>query len=404
MTGTILVVNSGSSSVKFTLYDYRDERLAVRYDGQVDGIGTAPHFVATNHQGQIVNDTRWDVPSTETSHYIALRQLGTWLRANLDEASLLGVGHRVVHGGPKYSAPVVITEPVLTDLESLIPLAPLHQPHNLVAIRALADALPEVPQVACFDTAFHRGHSPVVERFALPEEFYDAGVRRYGFHGLSYEYIVRALPKFAPEIASGRVVVAHLGNGASLCAIHNGRSVDTTMGLTGLDGLPMGTRCGAIDPGVLLYLMQAKQMDAAQIEDLIYRRSGLLGISGLSSDMRALLASDDPQAALAIDYFGYRVVREFGAMVAALSGVDALVFTAGIGEHAAVLRARICRGAAWLGVKLDEAANQRHGPRISTAASDVSAWVIPTDEERMIALHTVAVLAGRPQQEEARRV
>src|ERR687897_162813 len=268
MTGTILVVNSGSSSVKFTLYDYRDERLAVRYDGQVDGIGTAPHFVATNHQGQIVNDTRWDVPSTETSHYIALRQLGTWLRANLDEASLLGVGHRVVHGGPKYSAPVVITEPVLTDLESLIPLAPLHQPHNLVAIRGLADALPEVPQVACFDTAFHRGHSPVVDRFALPEEFYDAGVRRYG----------------------------------------------------------------------------------------------LLGISGLSSDMRALLASDNPQAALAIDYFVYRVVRELGGMAAALSGVDALVFTAGIGEHAAALRARICRGVAWLGLKLDEAANQRNGP------------------------------------------
>jgi acetate kinase len=404
MNGTILVVNSGSSSAKFTVYDYRDERLAMRYDGQIDGIGTAPHFVATDNQGQIVNDTRWDVSSAETAHSIALRQLGSWLRASVDETSLLGVGHRVVHGGPKYSAPVVITEPVLTDLESLIPLAPLHQPHNLVAIRGLADALPDVPQVACFDTAFHRGHSPVVDRFALPDEFYDAGVRRYGFHGLSYEYIVGALPKFAPEIAGGRVVVAHLGSGASLCAIHNGRSVDTTMGLTGLDGLPMGTRCGAIDPGVLLYLMQAKQMDAAQIEDLIYRRSGLLGISGVSSDMRALLASDDPQAALAIDYFVYRVVRELGAMAAALSGVDALVFTAGIGERAAELRARICRGAAWLGVKLDEAANQRHGPRITTAASHVSAWVIPTDEERMIALHTIAVLAGRPQPEEARCV
>lgn len=404
MSGAILVANSGSSSIKFTLYDYRAAQLVMRFDGQIDGITTAPHFVAVDRQGQVVQDSRWDVPAAEIPHQVALRQLGAWLRASvgMDASNLLGVGHRVVHGGPKYSAPVVVDAAVLQDLERYIPLAPLHQPHNLAAIHGVAAALPDVPQVACFDTAFHRSHPVVADLFALPSDYYEAGVRRYGFHGLSYEYIVRKLPEIAPEIARGRVVVAHLGNGASMCAIHNGRSVDSTMGLTGLDGLAMGTRCGQIDPGVLLYLMQAQQMDARQIEDLLYRRSGLLGISGVSSDMRALLASNDPQAALAIEYFVYRIVREMGALAAALGGLDGLVFTGGIGEHAASIRAQVCRGAAWLGIELDDAANERHGPRISTVSSRVSAWVIPTDEEQMIALHTIAALAGHARSEEKR--
>lgn len=396
MRTTILVVNAGSSSIKFTVYDHHgDTTFAVRYAGQIEGIGTEPRFKVQDGTGAVVHDDRWANPPPGRGHALALERLANYLDPKLPEHKLHGIGHRVVHGGPDYSAPLVIDDAVLRDLESFVPLAPLHQPANLAGIRATMEFLPGVPNVGCFDTAFHRRHPSVADRFAIPEEFYAEGVRRYGFHGLSYEYIARALPDVAPEIAGGRVVVAHLGNGASMCAIRAGHSIDSTMGFTALDGLPMGTRCGQIDPGVLLYLMQEKRMDAGQIEDLLYKRSGLLGLSGVSNDMRLLLASDDPRAALALDYFVYRIIRETGALAAALGGLDGLVFTAGIGENATVIRERVCRGLAWLGLQLDPEANARHGPRITTPDSRVSAWVIPTDEEQMIARHTFAALDGR---------
>lgn len=394
MSQAVLVLNAGSSSIKFTVFDREGERLEVRYEGQIEAIGVAPRFRAHNETGAMVLDRSWENQPAGAGHTYALAQLTAWLDPLLPEEGLLGVGHRVVHGGPEYSAPLVITETNLRALERYVPLAPLHQPANLAGIRAASEFLPGVPQVACFDTAFHRAHPLVADRFALPIEYHAAGVRRYGFHGLSYEYIARELPRIAPELAVGRVVVAHLGNGASMCAIRNGQSVDSTMGFTALDGLPMGTRCGQIDPGVLLYLAQARRMDAGQIEDLLYKRSGLLGISGLSSDMRELLGSDDPRAAEAVGYFVYRIVRETGALASVLGGIDAFIFTAGIGERAAPVRAQVCRQLAWLGIELDEPANLRHGPRISTSGSRVSAWVIPTDEERMIALHTIAALTG----------
>jgi acetate kinase len=291
-----------------------------------------------------------------------------------------------------YSQPVLIDERVIAALDALVPLAPLHQPHNLAAIRAIAATAPEIPQVACFDTAFHRTQPPVAQAFALPREISAKGVRRYGFHGLSYEYIASALPRLAPDCAQGKLVVAHLGNGASMCAIENGRSIATTMGFTAVDGLPMGTRTGALDPGVVLYLMQHEGMSAEAVEHLIYHRSGLLGVSGLSSDMRTLLASDLPAAKEAVDLFVYRTGRELGSLAAALGGLDALVFTAGIGEHAAEIRAQVCRNARWLGIALDEDANAKGGPRISQRGSSVSAWVIPTDENLMIARHTRRLL------------
>ncbi|MFL5800611.1 MAG: acetate/propionate family kinase [Roseiflexaceae bacterium] len=391
MSKTVLVLNAGSSSIKFTVYGSDGAQLTTRYNGQIEELGNQPHVLANDAQGQVVEEHRWKSRGDDDHRY-ALKHLSTWLDPLLDQAGLIGVGHRVVHGGPEYSAPTIITEQVVARLESYVPLAPLHQPANLAGIRAAAEFLPGVPQVACFDTTFHRQHPRVADQFALPVELYNEGVRRYGFHGLSYEYIVRTLPDVAPELAQGRVVVAHLGNGASMCAIHAGRSIDTTMSFTALDGLPMGTRCGDLDPGVVLYLLQEKGMDPQQVQDLLYKRSGLLGMSGISNDMRALLASDDPRARQAVDYFVYRIGRELGALTAALGGLDGFVFTAGIGEHAAEVRARICRSAGWLGVELDEAANQRHGPRIASPNSRVSVWVIPTDEDRMIALHTLATL------------
>lgn len=396
MRTTILVINSGSSSIKFTVFGHHgDTMFAVRYAGQIEGIGTEPRFKVQNETGAVVHEDSWANPAPGRGHAYALERLASYLDPKLPEHKLHGIGHRVVHGGPDYSAPVVIDDAVLRDLEGFVPLAPLHQPANLAGIRATMEFLPGVPNVACFDTAFHRYHPPVADRFAIPKEFYAEGVRRYGFHGLSYEYIAQALPAVAPAIAGGRVVVAHLGNGASMCAINAGRSIDSTMGFTALDGLPMGTRCGQIDPGVLLYLMQEKGMAAQQIEDLLYKRSGLFGLSGISNDMRTLLASSDPRAAFAIDYFVYRIVRETGAMAAVLGGIDGLVFTAGIGEHATAIRERVCRGLAWLGLQLDPEANAGHGPRITTPDSRVSAWVIPTDEEQMIARHTFAALDGR---------
>jgi acetate kinase len=322
----------------------------------------------------------------------ALASLASWLRSHYGGARILGVGHRVVHGGAKYSRPTIVTAEVLHDLRELIPLAPLHQPHNLAAIEAIAERLPGVPQVACFDTGFHRGQPAVAEVVPLPKDVCGPGVQRYGFHGLSYEYIASILPEAAPEIAGGRVIVAHLGSGASLCAMKNRKSVDSTMGFTALDGLCMGTRPGALDPGVVLHLFQNRGLSAKEVESVLYKKSGLLGISGISNDMRDLLGSSDPAARLAVDYFVYRAAKEIGALAAALGGVDALVFTAGIGENSPEIRARICEASAWLGVDLDRAANEGKGPRISKAGSEVSAWVIPTNEELLIARHTGSLL------------
>lgn len=387
MHDAILVLNAGSSSLKFSLY--AEELVA---SGQVEAISTKPRFVARNAAGKPVAERDWPA-GTKLGHEGALAHIVDWLKAaHGAEHRLAAVGHRVVHGGPDYAAPVRVDAAVLAKLERFVPLAPLHQPHNLAPIRALLERSPELPQVACFDTAMHRSNPPLAQMFALPMELTEAGVRRYGFHGLSYEYIASALPQFDQKAARGRTVVLHLGNGASMCALEAGRSVASTMGFTAVDGLPMGTRCGAIDPGVVLYLMDERGMDARAVEKLIYQQSGLLGVSGVSSDMRALLESTAPRAKLAIDLFIYRIGRELGSLAAALGGLDALVFTAGIGERAVAVRERVGRQAAWLGVELDGKANAAHGPRISTASSRVAAWVIPTNEELMIARHTRQVL------------
>jgi acetate kinase len=396
MTDTVLTINAGSSSLKFSVYHIAGgDRPELAAKGEIEGIGTAPRFVAEDAAGEALVERRF--PDDQTSgHAEFLRILGGWLREQFAGSELIGVGHRVVHGGVDYARPVRIDPAVLEKLEALSPLAPLHQPHNLAGIRAVAGFRPELPQVACFDTAFHRAHPEVADWFALPRRFYDEGVRRYGFHGLSYEYIARVLPEVAPGIADARVVVAHLGSGASMCAIRSGRSVDSTMGFTALDGLPMGTRCGALDPGVVLHLNRAYGLDADAIEHLLYHDCGLNGVSGISNDMRDLLASDDPRAAQAIELFVYRICRELGALAAALGGLDGLVFTAGIGERSAPIRARVCARAGWLGLELDEAANRAGGPKISTAASKVAVYAIPTDEEQMIARHTLAVIGRAP--------
>ncbi|MCK6450914.1 MAG: acetate/propionate family kinase [Alphaproteobacteria bacterium] len=395
MTDAILVLNAGSSSLKFRVYAVdASGKPGLMAKGQVEGLGVRPHFVARDAQGASLADDSLSKDAV-SGHADALSQLATWLRSRYGGTRLLAVGHRVVHGGVKYATSVVVTDAVLAELERLVPLAPLHQPHNLAAIRAVQARLPQVPQVACFDTSFHRGHPELADRFALPETLYAEGVRRYGFHGLSYEYIARALPRVAPEIATGNVVVAHLGSGASMCALRAGKSVDSTLGFTALDGLPMGTRCGAIDPGVLLYLIAEKGMSAKAVERLLYKESGLIGLSGVSNDVRDLLESDKPGARLALDYFVYRINRELGALSAVLGGLDAIVFTAGIGENSPEIRARVCRAAAWMGIALDERRNRAGGPRITADGAAVSAWVIPTDEEGMIATHTLA-LVGRP--------
>jgi acetate kinase len=393
VTDAILVLNAGSSSIKFALFARRAADLALVAGGQVGEIYTAPVFVAKDAAGQRVDEKRWDV-GVGFGHEAALAHIVDWIKARYGgDHRLAAVGHRVTHGGPDHGAPIRMDRAALTALEALVPLAPLHQPHNLAPIRALLERAPDLPQVAVFDTAMHRTQPRLAQMLALPREFDDAKVRRYGFHGISYEYIAGKLPEVDPRAAAGRTVVLHLGNGASMCALAAGRSVATTMGFTALDGLPMGTRCGALDPGVILYLMDQRRMDARSIETLLYKQSGLLGVSGVSSDMRALHASGDPRAALAVDLFVYRIGRELGSLAAALGGLDAIVFTAGIGEHDAIVRERVCRQAAWLGVDLDPVANDRHAPRISTEASRTAAWVIPTDEELVIARHTVNVLA-----------
>ena len=391
MADAIAVLNAGSSSIKFSLFAQAGDDLALKVRGQAEGIHTAPRFVAKSASGETISSHAWG-EGTRLGHDGALEHIVAFVRDQLQGLSLAGIGHRVVHGGMTYAQPVRVDRAALDDLAQFIPLAPLHQPHNLTPIRLLLERRPELPQVACFDTAFHRAQPELAQMFALPRELHDAGVRRYGFHGLSYEYIASVLPQLDPAAAKGRTVVLHLGNGASMCALSAGRSVASTMGFTAVDGLPMGTRCGAIDPGVILYLMDQRGMDARAIEKLIYNQSGLLGVSGVSSDMRTLLASAEPRARLAVDLYVYRIGRELGSLAAALGGLDALVFTGGIGENSAEIRARVCRDAAWLGVVLDEQANQGGGPRIGTAAGKTAAWVVPTNEELMIARHTRRVL------------
>jgi acetate kinase len=391
MTDAIAVLNAGSSSIKFSLFAQAGDDLALAVRGQAEGIHTAPRFVAKRAGGETISTHAWG-EGTRLGHDGALEHIVAFLRDKLEGLRLAGVGHRVVHGGLKYAQPVRMDPTVLDDLAQFVPLAPLHQPHNLTPIRLLLLRRPDLPQVACFDTSFHRAQPELAQMFALPRELHDVGVRRYGFHGLSYEYIASVLPKFDPRAAAGRTAVLHLGNGASMCALSADRSVATTMGFTAVDGLPMGTRCGALDPGVILYLMDQRGMDARAVEKLIYNQSGLLGVSGVSSDMRTLLASEEPRARLAVDLYVYRIRRELGSLAGALGGLDAVVFTGGIGENSAEIRARVCRDAAWLGVMLDEPANQNGGPRISTAASPTAAWVIPANEELMIARHTRRML------------
>jgi len=391
MAETILVLNAGSSSIKFQLFKVEvQDRLIRHIKGQIDGIGTHPRLHAKTGEGKVLVDESWPA-SVIPDAPAAIRKTLSWIQQQLNGTLPSAIGHRIAHGGPDYSEPTVIDDIVLDSLERLVPLAPLHQPNNLAPVRAIRAKRPELPQIACFDTAFHQGHAEVAQRFAIPDELHREGVRRYGFHGLSYEYIAKSLPNVAPEIAHGRIVIAHLGSGASMCAVKDGRSVDSTMSFTALDGLPMGTRSGQIDPGVLLYLLNTKKWDAARLERFLYQECGHKGLSGISNDMRDLLESKAPLARLAVDYFVYRIVRETGSLAAAMGGIDGFVFTGGIGENAAVIRERVCRDLGWLGIELDDAANMQQGPRISTAASRVTALVIPTDEERMIAYHAYEV-------------
>jgi acetate kinase len=398
MFDALLVLNAGSSSLKFSVF-LNEEPPQPLLRGQLDGLLTHPRFVARNSTG-VIGEKEW--PSgTKLGHQGAVEFLFTWGRGGaLGEHRIVAAGHRVVHGGMKFTAPVLIDAEMLSDLEALTPLAPLHQPHNVAAIKAVAQMAPKLPQVACFDTAFHRTQPNVAQTLALPRRYAEEGVRRYGFHGLSYEYIASMLPTMDRRAADGRTVIAHLGNGASMCALSNGRSIATTMSFTALDGLVMGTRCGAIDPGVLLYLIDRRSMNARTLQQLLYEQSGLLGVSGISSDMRELLESSDSRAAEALDLFVYRINRELGSLAAALGGLDALVFTAGIGENAVSIRERVCWDASWLGLELDEEANAKGGPCISRNGSRVSAWVISTNEELMIALHTRRVLGSASREEQ----
>lgn len=394
MNNYLLVINTGSSSIKFATYriEQSSDRLTADVAGQIDSIGNQATFSVICPNGAVLLDRTLSVDEAP-DHLNALTILRAWLSEHFANGILLAAGHRVVHGGPHYSAPVLIDEKILNDLEKLVPLAPLHQRHNLATIRALMETMPELPQVACFDTAFHRTQPAVAQRLALPRHFGDEGMRRYGFHGLSYEYIASVLPSLESSLADARVIIAHLGSGASLCALHNGRSIATTMGFSPLDGLVMGTRSGSLDPGVLLYLMDRHNMDARSLEQLLYFQSGLLGVSGISGDMRTLLASNDPRAQEAVELFVYRAGREIGSLAAALGGLDALIFTGGIGEHSAIIRAQICLEAAWLGLEIDAATNEAPTACISTPGSKISAWVVPTDENLMIARHTLRRIA-----------
>jgi acetate kinase len=403
MTETILVVNAGSSSIKFQLFDVGAyDQLKRRLRGQIEGVGTRPRLVA-NVKGETLVEETW--PKADVSDVpAALDKVITFLRKQIGGSLPAAVGHRVVHGGPDYSEPIVITDEVVRRLERFVPLAPLHQPNNLAPIRVILERQPRMLQVACFDTAFHRGHPEVADRYAVPDPLYDEGVRRYGFHGLSYEYISRRLGEIAPETAKGRVVVAHLGSGASMCALVEGKSVESTMGFTALDGLPMGTRPGQLDAGIVLYLLSEKRMNAKAIERLLYNDCGLKGLSGISNDVRELLPSAEPRAKLALEYFVYRIVLFTGMLTAAMGGIDAFVFTAGIGENAPAIREAVVRRLSWLGLELASQANAKGEQMISRKRSRVACYVIPTDEELMIASHTLQALRehASPQLKEKR--
>ncbi len=399
MANAFVVLNAGSSSIKFSLFVEREKTLEPRIQGQVEGLYTGARFVAKAPDGKVKAENSWPA-GVKLGHDGALDHLIGHLRSELKSDRLIGMGHRVVHGGSAYTQPVRVDSEVLNVLETFVPLAPLHQPHNLTPIRRALERVPEIPQVACFDTSFHRTQPEVAQLFALPIDLRKTGIMRYGFHGLSYQYIASILPEIAPTAAMGKTIVLHLGNGSSMCAMEAGRSIASTMGFTAVEGLPMGTRSGSLDPGVILYLIDQLGMTTREVEALIYNRSGLLGVSGISSDMRTLLASEDPQARLAIDLFVYRVGREIGSLTAALGGLDAVVFTAGIGQNAPMIRSLICRSAAWLGLEIDETANAANRTCISTPSSPVSVWVIPTDEEIMIARHTREVVEGPEERKE----
>lgn len=392
MSGCVAVINAGSSSIKFALCEAAND-AKILFRGQVGGIGVDPRLKVSDAQGLSLMERSW--PADGFDHDAATREILTTSATLISGTPVVGIGHRIVHGGMHYDAPIRLDRDVLAALAQLIPLAPLHQPHNLAPIRTIFERAPHIPQVACFDTAFHRGQPPIAQLFALPRRLTGAGVRRYGFHGLSYEYLVSRLRQLLPEVASKRVILAHLGNGASLCAVNEGRSVASTMGFTAVDGLMMGTRCGALDAGVILYLMREEHMDAAAIENLIYRESGLLGVSGISPDMRALRASSEASAREAIALFVYRIIRETGSLVAALGGLDAFVFSGGIGENDAAIRADVIAGCRWTRAVLDPERNRQGEGRISADGSSVPIWVIPTDEERLIARHTAQLLGSK---------
>jgi acetate kinase len=390
MADCIAVVNAGSSSIKFAIFQANDEQHLL-FGGQIEQIGVAPRLTVKSSDGEKVLEKEWD--AKEVDHRSATEIILETTVGLIGGKPVVGVGHRVVHGGTQFTAPALVTKEILASLRTLCPLAPLHQPHNLAPIEAIQAAAPHVRQIACFDTAFHQSQPPLAQAFALPRELTDSGIKRYGFHGLSYEFVSARLRKIAPDQADKRIIIAHLGNGASLCAIHRGRSVATTMGFTAVDGLVMGTRCGSIDPGVLIYLMDERKMDARALEKLIYRQSGLIGVSGISSDMRTLRSSTDQNAREAIDLFIYRIVREIGSLGAALGGLDGLVFTGGIGLNDAATRREVVAGCGWLGAELDEQANTGSEGRIDATSSKLPIWVVPTDEERVIARHTAALLS-----------
>ncbi|MBB5577161.1 acetate/propionate family kinase [Rhizobium paranaense] len=388
---TLLVVNAGSSSLKFEIFAVAGS-LTRQIKGKLDGVGTAPHLTIKGAGGDRLADE--DYPrETVPDLPAAMRLVGDWLRER-HEGRLIAVGHRVVHGGPDHMRPARINDDLVRELERYTPLAPLHQPNNLAPIRAFLEHQPQLPQVACFDTAFHRGHDPMADHYAIPAHYFDEGIRRYGFHGLSYEYVAGRLAEVAPDISGRRVIVAHLGSGASMCALNRGRSVECTFGFTALDGLPMGTRCGQIDPGVLLYLLQQHGMTAVQLQDILYKESGLMGLSGTSNDVRELLASSDAGATMALDHFVHRIGLNAGLLAAALGGLDAFVFTAGVGENSPVMRTRIAEKLGWLGASLDPERNDAGELRVSNDDSKVAVYVVPTDEELMIARHTLALISA----------
>jgi acetate kinase len=387
----ILTLNAGSSSLKFALFEADDHHPILKASGQIEALGTAPHLILKSAGREVIENLM--VPrEVAGTHEGALHYILDTLKAHFPGLHIRAVGHRVVHGGPNYCEPLILSQDIIRELEELVPLAPLHQPHNLSGVAAAHTAFPEAVQVACFDTAFHRAHPWVNDAFALPRAYYGKGVRRYGFHGLSYEYVSGKLREIDPAAAAGRVVIAHLGAGASMCGIRDGKSVASTMGFSALDGLPMGTRCGQLDPAVVLYLMDHEGLTSKEVAELLYKESGLKGLSGLSGDMRELEAAGTPEAEQAIDYFVFRIRRELGGLAAALNGLDAMVFSGGIGENSALIRHRICEDLHWIGLDLDDERNLRNETLVSSATAGAKIFVIRTDEEAMIARHTLDIL------------